>query len=138
MGGMALNFAQLTLAYLSKDATVTMSVIYPSSAVFPVVSLCNMSPVKKTAWQSQFVSKERRTTNTENFNDSISPMSPALSANDSVSTDSSVEFSVNNVAETLLSEVELPTGNQETCSNTSIISANQKQKKRTSKISCLF
>ena len=133
IGGMALNFAQLTLVYLSKDATVTMSVVYPSSAVFPVVSLCNMSPVKKSSWQTPFVSKEQITTKTKNSNDNVSNTSSALPANDSVSTDSTLKLSDNDYMVTLHSDIVLPSGNETAC-NMSMTSAYQKRKKRTSKI----
>ena len=93
-----------------------------------------MSPVKKSAWQSQSVLKEHIKTNIENSNGSLPALSSAPSVNDSISTDTPLKLSVNDVTKTLHSKIMIPTGNKVANNNTATISANQKRKKRASKI----
>jgi len=48
-GGMLFNVSALTKAYLSYPIKVDVSVIREKQIVFPAVTVCNMSPVKKSA-----------------------------------------------------------------------------------------
>jgi len=48
-GGMAFSVYGLTAAYFSYPIDVSVSVHHEQQLVFPAVTICNMSPVKKSA-----------------------------------------------------------------------------------------
>jgi len=52
MGGLAHSVIALTAAYRSYPVSVSVSVHRAKKLVFPAVTICNMSPVKKSALQS--------------------------------------------------------------------------------------
>jgi len=68
VGGMAFSVYALTAAYLSYPVSVGVSVHREQKLVFPAVTICNMSPVKKSALQAADLSgaakrrKKRSTT----------------------------------------------------------------------------
>jgi len=49
---MAFSVYALTAAYLSYPVDVSISVLREKELVFPAVTICNMSPVKKSALQA--------------------------------------------------------------------------------------
>jgi len=51
-GGITHSFYALTAAYLSYPVSVGISVHREQKLVFPAVTICNMSPVKKSALQA--------------------------------------------------------------------------------------
>ena len=53
--GMLYNIAQVTMIYLSFPVDVTISVVQAQSLTFPVVSICNLSPIKKSHWINYMV-----------------------------------------------------------------------------------
>jgi len=62
-GGMVYSVYALTAAYLSYPVGVDVSVLRDQQLVFPAVTICNMSPVKKSALQAADLSgtsKRRR------------------------------------------------------------------------------
>jgi len=52
VGGMAFSVYALTAAYLSYPVSVGVSVHREQKLVFPAVTICNMSPVKKSVLQA--------------------------------------------------------------------------------------
>jgi len=52
IGGMAFSVYGLTAAYLSYPVDVSISVHLAPQLVFPAVTICNMSPVKKSALEA--------------------------------------------------------------------------------------
>jgi len=52
IGGMVFSVYALTAAYLSYPVSVSISVRREKKLVFPAVTICNMSPVKKSALQA--------------------------------------------------------------------------------------
>ena len=52
IGGMAFSVYALTAAYLSYPIDVSISVHRERQLVFPAVTICNMSPVKKSALEA--------------------------------------------------------------------------------------
>jgi len=51
-GGMAFSVYALTAAYLSYPIDVSISVHHEPQLVFPAVTICNMSPVTKSALEA--------------------------------------------------------------------------------------
>jgi hypothetical protein len=51
LAAMAVNIANLTLTYLTYQTQVQMSIVSANSLTFPVVAICNMNPVRNSAWQ---------------------------------------------------------------------------------------
>jgi len=60
VGGMAFSVYALTAAYLSYPVSVGVSVHREQKLVFPAVTICNMSPVKKSALQAADLSGESK------------------------------------------------------------------------------
>jgi len=52
IGGMSFSVYALTAAYLSYPIDVSISVHREPQLVFPAVTICNMSPVKKSALEA--------------------------------------------------------------------------------------
>jgi len=52
IGGMVFSVYALTAAYLSYPVDVSISVHREPQLVFPAVTICNMSPVKKSALEA--------------------------------------------------------------------------------------
>jgi len=46
------NVVELTKKYLSYPISVKLSVEHQQQLTFPSVTVCNMSPIKKSAWQA--------------------------------------------------------------------------------------
>jgi len=46
------NVVELTKKYVSYPISVKLSVDHQQELTFPSVTVCNMSPVKKSAWQA--------------------------------------------------------------------------------------
>ena len=66
-GGMLVSVAALTKVYLSNPVSVGVSVRRDKQLVFPAVTVCNMSPVKKSALETADLSgaakrRKKRTT----------------------------------------------------------------------------
>ena len=59
LAGLTYNIVQLTTTYFSYDVTVSLNVIHPQSLIFPVVSVCNLSPLKKSAVIQQYLRRQR-------------------------------------------------------------------------------
>jgi len=51
-GALTYNVVELTKKYLSHPVNVKLSVDHQQELTFPSVTVCNMSPVKKSAWQA--------------------------------------------------------------------------------------
>jgi len=63
VGGLVFSVYALTAAYLSYPIHVSISVHEEQQLVFPAVTICNMSPVKKSAIQEYYLtaaSKRRK------------------------------------------------------------------------------
>ena len=59
LAGLTYNIVQLTTTYFSYDVTVSLNVIHSQSLIFPVVSVCNLSPLKKSAVMKQYLLRQR-------------------------------------------------------------------------------
>ena len=46
------NVVELTKKYISYPVSVKLSVDHQQELTFPSVTVCNMSPIKKSAWQA--------------------------------------------------------------------------------------
>jgi len=73
-GGLAYSVYALTAAYLSYPVSVSVSVCQAPQLVFPAVTICNMSPVKKSALQAADLSgtAKRRKKRSTSGNDDVS------------------------------------------------------------------
>jgi len=54
------NVIELTKKYLSYPINVKLSVDHKQELTFPTVTICNMSPVKKSSLQASQTAKRRR------------------------------------------------------------------------------
>ena len=60
VGGMTCSVYFLTRAYISYPVSVDISVQQEKLLDFPAVTVCNMSPVKKSALQADTTAKRRK------------------------------------------------------------------------------
>ena len=60
MGGLAYSVYALTTTYLAYPVSVSVGVQQVQQLVFPAVTVCNMSPVKKSAIETADLSKRKR------------------------------------------------------------------------------
>jgi len=60
MSGMGYSVYALTSAYLSYPTSVSVSIQQPQQLVFPAVTICNMSPIKKSAMEKLDLKKRIR------------------------------------------------------------------------------
>jgi len=60
MGGLTYSVYSLTSLYISYPTSVTVSIQQGQQLVFPAVTICNMSPVKKSALESIDIKKRKR------------------------------------------------------------------------------
>jgi len=60
------NVVELTKKYLSYPINVKLTVDHQQQLTFPSVTVCNMSPIKKSAWQAaqntEMKSRKKRAT----------------------------------------------------------------------------
>ena len=54
------NVVELTKKYLSYPISVKFSVDHKQQLTFPTVAICNMSPVKKSAFEASQTAKRRK------------------------------------------------------------------------------
>jgi len=60
MGGMTYSVYALTSTYLSYPISVVVNVRHAARLVFPAVTVCNMSPVTRSAMQAADLTKRKR------------------------------------------------------------------------------
>jgi len=60
IGGLGYSVYALTSIYLSYPVSVSVNVLQARKLVFPAVTICNMSPVKKSALQTMDLEKRKR------------------------------------------------------------------------------
>ena len=54
VAGLMYNLVTISQQYFSSPIDVTMQLLHQSELVFPAITLCNMSPVRKSALEANF------------------------------------------------------------------------------------
>lgn len=60
IGALTYNLAAIGQLFFSYPVAVTIDLVYNNDMLFPAVTVCNMSPIKKSAYNDQMLQTSRR------------------------------------------------------------------------------
>lgn len=60
IGALTYNLAAIGQLFFSYPVAVTIDLVYNNDMLFPAVTVCNMSPIKKSAYNDQILQTSRR------------------------------------------------------------------------------